>query len=79
MATRLLREGIGIGRDVDAARWSVDAGLVTRGPGADAEPWGGDDRELDAHAWALGDLTVIRYRANDPTPQKRLRMQTIRI
>lgn len=25
MATRLLREGIGIGRDVDAARWSVNA------------------------------------------------------
>jgi hypothetical protein len=26
--------------------------------------WGGDDRTLVAHAWALGDFTIIRYRAD---------------
>lgn len=32
----------------------------------DANPplWSGDDRRLVAHAWALGDFTVVRYRAD---------------
>jgi hypothetical protein len=35
-----------------------------RGPGAAAGPWTADDAQLAAHAWGLGDLTVIRYRAD---------------
>jgi hypothetical protein len=31
--------------------------------GAGTEPWSGSDRALAAKAWALGDFTVIRYRA----------------
>lgn len=30
---------------------------------ADAQPWAGPERVLVAHAWALGDFSVIRYRA----------------
>jgi hypothetical protein len=30
---------------------------------AAAEPWTGSERELAANAWALGDFSVIRYRA----------------
>ena len=30
---------------------------------ADVGPWTGDERLLIAHAWALGDFTVIRYKA----------------
>jgi hypothetical protein len=30
---------------------------------AKAEPWSGPERILIAHAWALGDFTIIRYRA----------------
>jgi hypothetical protein len=32
--------------------------------GGGAEPWMGGERELAAHAWALGDFAVIRYRAS---------------
>ena len=32
--------------------------------GADVAPWHGPERELVAAAWALGDFTVIRYRAS---------------
>ncbi|HMJ01167.1 MAG TPA: hypothetical protein VK488_15150 [Gaiellaceae bacterium] len=32
--------------------------------GTDVAEWGGDDRLLVAHAWALGDFTIIRYRAD---------------
>lgn len=30
---------------------------------SDDAPWGGPERELVAHAWALGDFVVLRYRA----------------
>ena len=30
----------------------------------DVREWGGDDRSLVAEAWALGDFTVLRYRAD---------------
>jgi hypothetical protein len=32
--------------------------------GGRVDPWTGSDRELAAHAWALGDFTVIRYRTS---------------
>jgi DNA-binding CsgD family transcriptional regulator len=32
--------------------------------GTDVGEWGADDRMLVAHAWALGDFTIIRYRAD---------------
>lgn len=55
----LLDDGDRFVRVRDAARpqdrWY---GLVS-----DAQPWAGAERELAAHAWALGDFTVIRYRA----------------
>jgi DNA-binding CsgD family transcriptional regulator len=31
---------------------------------SDVAEWGGDDRLLVAHAWALGDFTLVRYRAD---------------
>jgi hypothetical protein len=34
-----------------------------QGEGAAAPVWGGDDAQLGAHAWGVGDLSVIRYRA----------------
>ena len=38
-------------------RWWAPAGSA-------GEPWTGDDQQLVSHAWALGDFTVIRYRAH---------------
>jgi hypothetical protein len=35
-----------------------------RGAGSDAPAWSDPDRLLIAHGWALGDLAIIRYRAN---------------
>lgn len=35
-----------------------------RGAGAGAPVWSDPDRLLIAHGWALGDLAIIRYRAN---------------
>src|SRR5205823_1261667 len=32
--------------------------------GADSAEWSGDERALVATAWALGDFTIIRYRAD---------------
>jgi hypothetical protein len=45
----------------DAARaqdrwWRVKGAVVGE--------WGGDDRTLVAHAWALGDFEIVRYRAD---------------
>ncbi|MGI8411619.1 MAG: hypothetical protein ACR2LV_02845 [Solirubrobacteraceae bacterium] len=39
-------------------RWYVSADSL-----AEVALWAGDDRVLIAHAWALGDFVVIRYRA----------------
>ena len=39
-------------------RWYADADAP-----ADVPTWAGDDRLLIAHAWALGDFVVIRYKA----------------
>jgi hypothetical protein len=61
----MLRDGEAFTRVCDAQRpgdrWYALVAPV--GPGARARLWTGSDRLLVAHGWALGDLTVIRYRA----------------
>jgi len=46
---------------VESATRPQDRWYATR---AGASPWPGNDRQLIAHGWALGDFTVIRYRAD---------------
>lgn len=47
----------------DASRTQNQWYALTDADAASQEPWTGPERLLIAHAWALGDFVVIRYRA----------------
>ncbi len=78
------RDGHPDARSVEGHRWAIEDSFETAKNelGLDhneTRSWHGWHRHVSLVMLAFAMMAVIRYRANDATPQKRLRMPTIRI